>query len=302
MPDGSVTKRSRLKAVAPKSSAPVKPKILVYGKPGVGKTWTTLDFPTVYFIDTEGGAKEDRYIQKLETSGGVYFGPEHGATSFEEVLDQIKALATEKHSFRTVVIDSISKLFALEIAREAERLSAEGKKNEFGADKKPAVSYMRSLVAWLMRLDMNAILVAHSKSEWGRDKSGERVEIGETFDCWDKLEYELDLAMKIEKRGPSRVAVVRKSRLGAFPDADSMPWSYEEFSRRYGRDVIEKAATQIDLATEEQVKEVLRLLETVKVSDSWQDKIFKAANVEKWTEMDREKIEAVITSLKERIS
>lgn len=302
MPDGTTAKRSRLKAVTPKSSAPVKPKILIFGKPGVGKTWTALDFPSVYYVDTEGGAKEDRYIEKLEQSGGVYFGPEHGATSFEEVLDQIKALATEQHDFRTVVIDSISKLFALEIAREAERLQTEGKKNEFGADKKPAVAYMRSLVAWLMRLDMNVILIAHSKAEWGRDKSGDRVEIGETFDCWDKLEYEFDLALQIAKQGNSRVARVRKSRLGAFPEPDMMPWTYEEFSRRYGKDVIEKEATQLVLATAEQVQEVLGLLEKVKVPDGWQEKVFKAANVETWSEMDGEKIAKVITSLKERLA
>lgn len=302
MPDGMVKPRSRLKAVAPKQSEPVKPKILLYGKPGVGKTWGALDFPSVYFIDTEGGAKEGRYIQKLEAAGGVYFGPEHGATSFEEVLDQIKALATETHEFRTVVIDSISKLFALEIAREAERLQSEGKKNEFGADKKPAVGYMRSLVAWLVRLDMNAILIAHSKAEWGRDKSGERVEIGETFDCWDKLEYELDLAMAIAKQGNSRIARVRKSRLGAFPDADNMPWSYDEFARRYGRDIIEKKSMQLVLATEDQVAEIGKLLETVKVPDNWQDKIFKAANVEAWSDMDTDKIAKSIDYLKERIS
>lgn len=302
MPDGMAKPRTRLKAVAPKSSAPVKPKILIYGKPGVGKTWTALDFPAVYYIDTEGGAKEERYIHKLEAAGGVYFGPEHGATSFEEVLDQIKALATEKHDFRTVVIDSISKVFALEIAREAERLDDEGKKNEFGADKKPAVSYMRKLVSWLMRLDMNVILIAHSKSEWGRDKQGERVEIGETFDCWDKLEYELDLAMRIEKRGNSRFAIVRKSRLGAFPDADSMPWSYDEFSGRYGRDVIEKEAQQIVLASEDHVAEVRRLLDIVKMPDDWQSKVFTKANVESWAEMDQDKIVAVINSLKERIA
>ncbi len=35
-----------LKGTDPKSAKPSKPKILIYGKPGVGKTWAALDFPS----------------------------------------------------------------------------------------------------------------------------------------------------------------------------------------------------------------------------------------------------------------
>lgn len=302
MPDGMAKPRaSKLKAVPPKASEPSKPKILVFGKPSAGKTWAAVDFPGCYYIDTEGGAKEKRYIEKLETAGGVYYGPEHGSTSFDDVLGQVRALATEEHPYKTIVIDSISKLFALEIAREAERLANEGKKNEFGADKKPAVGYMRQLVAWLMRVDMNAVLIAHHRAEWGRDKNGDRVEIGDTFDGWDKLEYELDLALNITRAGPDRIARVRKSRLGAFPDGGHFPWSYEEFATRFGREIIEGAVKTLVLATPEQVAEVERLLSVVKMPDDWQEKIFKKANVESWSEMDSDKIDSCLAMLKERI-
>jgi hypothetical protein len=296
-----VSKISRLKAVAPKASLPSKPKMLLFGKPGVGKTWFALDFPAVYYIDTEGGAKESRYIAKLEAAGGVYFGPEHGATTFADVMEQIRALASEKHPYRTVVIDSVSKLFSLEIAREAERLASENKKNEFGADKKPAVSYMRQLVSWLVRLDMNAILIAHHKAEWGRDATGERVEIGDTFDCWEKLEYELDLALNIVKSGPSRIARVKKSRLGAFPDGHSFPFTFGAFADLYGRDIIEGEVQTLELASTEQVAEVTRLLGIVKLADGTVEKWFSAANVSAWDEMDAEKVAKIINHLKEKL-
>jgi len=301
MPDGMAKPRSKLKAVPPKASEPSKPKILVFGKPSAGKTWAAVDFPGCYYIDTEGGAKEERYIKKLEAAGGVYYGPEHGSTSFDDVLGQVRALATEEHPYKTIVIDSISKLFSLEIAREAERLTSEGKKNEFGADKRPAVGYMRQLVAWLMRIDMNAVLIVYHKAEWGRDKSGDRVEIGDTFDCWDKLEYELDLALNITRAGLDRIARVRKSRLGAFPDGSNFPTSYEEFANRFGRQIIEGAVKTLVLASPEQVAEVERLLGVVKMPDDWQEKIFKKANVESWAEMDSDKIDACLGMLKERI-
>ena len=295
----AIAPRSRLKAVPPKNAEPSKPKVLIYGAPGVGKTWTALDFPSCYYIDTEGGADLGHYTDKLAAAGGVYLGPEHGSLSFDTVLDQVKALATERHEFRTLIIDSISKLFNQEIANEAERL---GDKDAFGASKKPAVSYMRRLVSWLTRLDMNVLLIAHEKATWITDDKGNRAEGPPTFDCWDKLAYELHLALHIQKRGSSRIARVTKTRLTGFPDSSTFPWSYDEFAARYGRDVIEKAAHAITLASEEQIIEARRLVEAVKLPEGQVEKWFNAAGVADWPEMDVEKIGKCIVFMKERVA
>lgn len=292
-----IATKSRLKAVAPKAAEPSKPKILVYGKPGVGKTWAALDFPNVFYIDTEGGADLAHYTDKLVASGGVYLGPDQGSLSFDTVIDQIKALATETHPYRTVVIDSITKLFNVAIADEAERLSSAGTKNEFGADKKPAVGAMRRLVAWLTRLDMNAVLITHEVAEWGM-VNGKRDQIGDTFDCWPKLEYELHLALHITKQGPSRIARVRKSRLLGFQEGTALPWSYSDFADRYGRDVIEGAVKQLVVATPEQMAEINRLLGLVKLPEGQVEKWLTAAGVAEWAEMDTDRVASAITHLK----
>jgi len=273
--------QSKLKAISPKAAAPSKPKVLIYGKPGVGKTWTSLDFPGVYYIDSEGGANMAHYTTKLEESGGVYLGLEQGSLDFGTVLEQLKALATEKHEFKTVVIDSITKIFNNEITKEAERLEERGIKNEFGKDKKPAVAMMKRLVAWLQRIDMNVILIAHEKALWFK---GEQT--GETFDCWDKLEYELHLALQIIKQGNSRIAKVRKSRLVGFPDASTFKWSYEDFAERYGKDIIEKSASQIVLATAEQIAELENLIKVVNLADGQLSKWLAKANAESIKEVD----------------
>lgn len=290
--------RTKLKAVDPKTAEPSKPKILIYGKPGVGKTWTSLDFPSVYYVDTEGGADMAHYTNRLKAAGGVYFGVEQGSSDFVNIIDQVKALATEDHGYKTLVIDSISKVFNNEIAKEAEKL---GDKNAYGADKKPAVSFMRQLVSWLTRLDMNVILIAHQKPEWGIDAKGERTEIGSTFDCWDKLEYELHLCLNIVKTGESRKARVRKSRLTGFPDGSLFDWNYPEFAARYGKDVIEKPSKKIELASDEQLAEVQRLLGIVKLSDSTQDK-WIAENAANLNEQDAKVVEKVITHLKGKVA
>jgi hypothetical protein len=289
--------KSKLRAIAPKAAEPSKPKVLIFGKPGVGKTWTSLDFPSCYYIDTEGGADLAHYTEKLERAGGVYLGPDQGSTDFGTIIDQVKALASERHEFRTLIIDSITKVFALEIAREAERL---GDKDAFGASKKPAVAYMRSLVAALMRLDMNVLLIAHEIEQWGQDDKGGRTVVGATFDAWPKLEYELHLALHITKQGPSRYAQVRKSRLLGFPDGTRFPWSYIEFAERYGRDVIEKPAQPVEMASASAVAEAEHLLGVVKMPDGWLEKCLNAAGVEALADLDADKVGKMINAMKER--
>ena len=290
---------SKLKAKDPTTASPSKPKILIYGRPGVGKTWQALDFPKCYYIDTEGGADLPHYTEKLKKAGGVYMGPGDGSLDFETVIEQFQALATEKHEYKTVIIDSITKLFNNAIANEAERL---GDKNAFGADKKPAIACMRRLIAWVNRLDMNIIFIAHSKSEWGVDAKGDRTEIGQTFDCWDKVEYELHLSLEIIKQGPQRRARVRKSRLTGFPDADTLPWSYADFSTRYGRDIIEASATPITLATDDEVAEIERLVSLLKIDSSIIEKWKAKANAETFSEFNSDQAKAVIASLNKQIN
>jgi hypothetical protein len=225
-------------------------------------------------------------------------GQSEGALDFKTVIEQVKALATEDHEHKTLIIDSISKLFNSEVAREAERL---GEKNGFGADKKPAIANMRQLVSWLNRLDMTVILIAHEKALWGVDSKGDRSEIGVTFDGWDKLEYELHLCLNVVKRGDLRQAIVRKSRLKEFPDASFFPWSFEDFSSKYGKEIIQKKAAQVVLAKAEDVGEVVRLLEVVKVAPEDLEKWLTKAGVTSFEEMTDEQIQKIINFLKGKL-
>jgi hypothetical protein len=292
-------RRGKLVAVAPESVEPSKPKVLIYGPPGVGKTWASLDFPSVYYIDTEGGADLDHYRAKLRNSGGVYMGPDQGSLDFDVVIGQIQALATEQHHYRTVVLDSVSKLWNTALVDEQESLGA---KDAFGAYKKVPTRKFASLIKWVNRLDMSAIFIAHQKEIWGLNDQKQREVIGYGPDCQDKVEYDLHLVLRIAKIGASRYAYIGKSRLPSFPESERFDWSYADFAERYGRDVIEKEARPIVLATPEQVAEVRRLLDVVKVPDDWAEKCFKKASVEDWTEMDGEIIDKVIASLKMKLA
>jgi DNA polymerase III delta prime subunit len=309
MPDDGkkpVARKSKLLAVSPEAVEPKKPKILIYGPPGVGKTWTALDFPNVYYFDTEGGADLSHYREKLKAAGGMYFGPEQGSLDFDAVIGQVEALATEDHQYKTMVFDSITKLFNAAITDEQIRMENAGKKDEFGASKKGPVRQMARLIRWINRADMNAVVIAHQKPLWGMN-NGQREEIGQTFDAWEKLEYELHLVLRIAKLGngeaAKRFANIGKSRLVGFPEGTKFDWSYQEFAGRYGKDVIEKAGSKVVLATPEQVAEIESLLKVVKLPDGVTEKWFTKAGVDSFAEMDTDTIAkcvGYVTQLKEK--
>lgn len=272
----------KLRGADPKTITPSKPKVLIYGTPGVGKTWASLEFPSVYYIDTEGGADLAHYTDKLKASGASYLGPDEGACDFPTVLDEIQTLATTQHDRKTLVIDSFSKLFNTQVAISAEAMEKAGKEDAFGASKKQAIAYTRRMVAWFQKLDMNVVLICHQKSTW---KDGK--ETGVTFDGWDKLEYELHLSLRIAKQGNSRKAFIGKTRLIPFPEGESFDWSYAEFAKRYGRETMEAAAKPAQIASPEQVAEFKTLLAKVKLDPS----VTERATAEPASEMDADKIE-----------
>lgn len=249
-----------LRGTDPKAAPASKPKIVLFGSYGIGKSWFALDWPSTYYVDVEGGANLPHYLDKLKKSGGLYLGPDNGSCDFNVVLEEIQTLATTKHHYRTLVIDSFSKLFNSQIAATAEALEKAGKKNEFGADKKPAVGLTRRMIRWLDKLDMSVLLICHEKPVW---LNGEQV--GVTYDAYEKLGYELHLALHATRQGNSRKAKVVKSRLAQFADAEAFDLSYEAFAAKFGRDVIETEAAPTDMATEAQVKLYTELIATVKL-------------------------------------
>ena len=286
----------KLRGKNPKLAKPSRPKIMVYSRAGVGKTWTSLDFPDGYLIDCEGGANLPEYTDKLEDSGTMYLGPEDGANDFAVVLQEVKTLATSKHDRKTLIIDSFTKLFNTAIQIEHDRLVEDGKKTDFGVDKKPAISMTRKLIRWLDNLDMNVILICHEKARW---KDGEQI--GETFDGWDKLEFEFNLVLQIIKQGRTRKAKVVKSRYKDFEDGALVDWTYTTFAEIFGRDVTEADSVALELATEDQVRRATKLAELLKIDPGDLAKGWDKHGVDGWHEMTSENIAVSISKMENKL-
>lgn len=264
-------------------------KALFYGGAGVGKTTAAIQFPAPYLIDTERGAENDQYVEHLKKSGGAIFS----TSDFEELVTEVTSLLTEKHGFKTLIIDPLTVVYNDLVDRSALRVGTDFGKHYVEANKK-----MRHLLNLLLRLDMNVIITSHSKNEYG-DKMNV---LGQTFDCYKKLDYLFDLVFEIQKRGKDRVGVVKKSRIEGFKDGEIFPFSYDEISQRYGKNVIEKTATSEILASAEQFFEIRRLIDLLKVPEETVQKWLDKASSETFNEMPAETIQKYIEWLKGKIS
>ena len=264
-------------------------KALFYGSAGVGKTTAAISFPRVYLIDTEKGSENDQYVNILNKNGGAVFQ----TSDFNELMTEVTALLTEQHDYKTLVIDPLTTLYNDLLDKSAIKNGT-----EFGRHYSEANKQIKHLLNLLLRLDMNVIITSHSKTEYGQNLSV----LGQTFDCYKKLDYLFDLVFEVQKRGKDRVALVKKSRIESFPDTEHFPFSYDEIARRYGKDVLERDAIAQELATEEQVKEIVRLIDLIKVPEVIYQKWLDKASSEKWEEMPRDAIQKSIDHLKSKIS
>ncbi|TAL08490.1 MAG: hypothetical protein EPO02_12710 [Nitrospirae bacterium] len=263
-------------------------KALFYGGAGVGKTTAAISFPKPYLIDTEKGATNDQYVNILKKNGGVVFQ----TGDFEELLNEVKSLLTEEHDYRTLVIDPLTTLYNDLLDKAALKVGT-----EFGRHYGEANKKMKHLLNLLLRLDMNVIITSHAKNEYGQNLSV----LGQTYDCYKKLDYLFDLVFEIQKRGKERIGIIKKTRVETFPDGDTFPFCYDEIATRYGREVLERNAIAEKLADESQVKEVKRLIELMKVEEDVWQKWLDKSNSEKFEEMPYEAIQKCINYLTKKL-
>jgi hypothetical protein len=137
----------------------------LFGEGGMGKTTLAAMFPKPVFIRTEDGTAS------LTGNDNVSLFPL--ATSTQDVLDAIEVLATEKHEFKTLVIDSITQLATL---IEAEIVAADPKAKSinqagggYGAGYGAASEKHRQIREWAGSLayetGMNVVFIGHADTE-----------------------------------------------------------------------------------------------------------------------------------------
>lgn len=275
-------------------------KLFVYGPSGVGKTTAAIQFGKAVIIDTERGS--DFYTDTILKSGSVVLK----SNNFDEVKAEIKDLLTTKHEYRTLIIDPITQLYNAcqekwnRVFEKHAKTEKEAEVQDFGVRYWGRVKAdFKSLQRLIIALDMNVIITSHQKDLYGPNMT----KLGVTFDSIKGEDYLYDFVFRLEEKDGKRTAITVKERaeVGHQKFPKEFEWSYTNFKKFYGSEIIEREAMPILLATQNQVDRVKTLLEVVKMDQSIIDKWLSAANVESWEEMTAEQISKCIAAIEAKL-
>lgn len=263
-------------------------KLFMYGPAGVGKTTASIQFPNAYIIDCERGTEQ--YDKQINESGGVVFR----TNEMSDIIAEVKSLLTEKHNYRTLVIDPITTAYNDLLDRCETKVGS-----DFGKHYQAANKDMKRLANLILALDMNVVVTAHAKKEYGDNLKV----LGFTFDGWKQLDYWFDLVIELgRKKGEKkRTGKVIKTRIETFPDQDIFEWSYDAIRQRYDAATLEREAAVVEMATEDQLVRMQELLEVVRVDEDWAAKCMKKANVEEWADMPADVLAKCIGHLESKL-
>lgn len=137
---------------------PRPPKVVIYGGPKVGKSSFAAGIPDAIFVQTEEG------LDALDVNSFPL------ASSYMDVIKQLRALATEKHEYKAVVIDSLDWLEPLiwqTVVRDNGVATIEAVGGGYGKGYAEAVGYWTELLRALDHLrdnhKMTIVLIAHDE-------------------------------------------------------------------------------------------------------------------------------------------
>jgi hypothetical protein len=136
-----------------------------FGEGGMGKSTLAAMFPKPVFIRTEDGTAS------LAGNDDVALFPL--ASSSQDVLDQIEALATQEHEYKTLVLDSITQLATMIeheiVAADPKAKSINQAGGGYGAGYNTAAEKHRQVREWAGALayerGMNVVFIGHADTE-----------------------------------------------------------------------------------------------------------------------------------------
>lgn len=276
-------------------------KLFLFGPPGSRKTTSALQFPKSVLIDMERGSEQ--YKKTIDKAGSVVLE----TNSPDEVMAEVRTLLTEKHEYRTLIIDPItiyyqalqdkwSRIFEHYAKTDKEKELQDFGMRYWGRVKGEYKSFMRML----MQLDMNLIITSHQKDIYGANM--QKVGIGP--DSMKGDNYVFDYVFRLNVVGNKAIAITEKQRSEPlepqkFPE--EFEWSYENFLKFYGAEIIEREAVAVQMATPEQIAEIRRLIELVKIDEEVVTKWLSKAEANDWDEMSADQLDKCIKFVKNKI-
>jgi hypothetical protein len=147
---------------------------------------------------------------------------------------------------------------------------------------------------------MNIIATAHQKDKWKDGKA-----IGVTYDAdGEKEGYLFDNIFRVQRENGKMIAYTEKQR--EEKDAPKLPasfeWSYEELCKLIGKDVLERPAKPIPIATQDQIEQIASLMTLFsKIEPDFESKVFAKHKIDSWDEILSDPANQVITYIKKQM-
>lgn len=276
---------------------PNRLRALIYGNKGVGKTHFTCSIPDVYYIDTEGAGHYKKFVDMLKVNGGSIVE----INDLEEIIKEVKDLISTKHTYKTLVIDSISVPCAHLAVLEAERLvkkapHTEG--TEFGANLAKVKRLTFHIGILLSRLDMNVIVTAHEKPKYFKNE-----EVGKDADVNEKMSYCLGSVFQLRLQGQSRKLFVEKTRYSEMKTGDLIDFDdgYGEIKKRFGEEVFLRDSVPEILASKEQILKLRNIMEEFNYPDEKKQKWLSTYKINSFDEMPSATIDKCIKFFESKV-
>jgi hypothetical protein len=275
-------------------------KLFVYGPASIGKTTAAIQFPRNYIFDLEKGT--DNYSESIKKQKSAVFQ----SNDPDEIKEEIHTLLTEKHDFLTVTIDPFTQLYnAIQDKWTRKFISAakdpkDAEMLDFGPRFWGKVkAEVKAVQRMLLTGDFNLIVTSHQKDVYGPNMA----RIGVSFDSMKGDDYLYDYIFRLDFVNGKRMAFTMKERaeVGNSKFPETFEWSYENFKKFYGAEILEKESTPVELASKENVNELTRLLEIVKVEEDTVQKWLDKAEANTFDEMTKDQITKCIAFLDKKM-
>lgn len=134
-----------------------RPRTLIYGPPGLGKTSLAAEYPAPVFLQTEDSAV-----------AGIKFQSFGHLTSYDDVMEAVTELYNGEHNFETVVLDTVDALEPLVRAATCKRnnwadIETPGYGKGYIACDVEWTDFIKGINALRTDRNMNIVLIGHSE-------------------------------------------------------------------------------------------------------------------------------------------